>query len=86
MERDVFSPKRVFGTIAAVTSSGMVSTWLGNSPSVTSAPSAVGLKSSTSPTMTPLIFTSARIGSWRPMWDVSSVTSSYSANFLVKMA
>ncbi len=36
--------------------------------------------------MTPRILTSARDGSWSPILEVSRVTSSYSANFLVKVA
>ena len=71
-----FSPKSVLGTIEAVTFSGMVSTWLGNRPRVSSAPSELALMSSTSPTSTPRIFTSARAGSCRPMFDVWTVTRS----------
>ncbi len=71
-----FSPKSVLGTIDAVTLSGIVSTWLGKSPSVSSAPSAVALMSSTSPTMTPRIFTSARAGSCSPILEVSTLTRS----------
>ena len=41
-----------------------------------SAPSAVGRKSMTSPTMTPLIFTSAFSGSCSPMREAFTVTSS----------
>ena len=81
-----FSPKSVLGTIAPVTLLGMVCSWLGKMPRCTWAPSSVALKPSTSPTMTPRIFTSARSGSCSPMVDVSRVTSSKWVNFLVKMA
>ena len=48
----------------------------GKIPRVNLAPSAVAVMSSTSPTMTPRIFTSARAGSCKPITDVSTVTSS----------
>ena len=71
-----FSPNRVLGTIEPVTSAGIVSVWSGKSPSVSSAPSPLDSISRTSPTMTPRILTSARAGSWRPILEVSRVTSS----------
>ena len=76
MRETYFSPKRVLGTIEAVTFSGIVSIWLGNRPRVSWAPSEVALMSSTSPTITPRIFTSARAGSCRPIFDVSTLTRS----------
>ena len=71
-----FSPKSVLGTIEPVTSLGMVSISPGKMPRVSSAPSVVASKSSTSPTITPRTFTSARSGSCRPILLVCSVTSS----------
>ena len=71
-----FSPNSVLGTIEAVTLAGMVSIWLGNSPSVSTAPSADVSAASTSPTMTPRILTSARAGIWSPMLEVWTFTSS----------
>jgi hypothetical protein len=48
------------------------------------APRSVALKPSTSPTMTPRIFTSARSGICSPMVGASRVTSSKWVNFWVK--
>ena len=81
-----FSPNRVLGMIRAVTFAGMVSIESGKRPSVSVAPSRVASVASTSPTWTPRIFTSARAPSCRPILEDRSATSSYSVNFLLKMA
>ena len=79
-----FSPNSVLGTIAPVTLAGIVCSWLGKMPSRTVAPWAVASKPSTSPTMTPRIFTSARSGICSPMVDASRVTSSKWVNLWLK--
>ena len=78
-----FSPNRVFGTIAPVTLLGIVCSWLGKMPSRTFAPWSVAVKPSTSPTITPRIFTSARSGICRPIDEASRVTSSKWVNLCV---
>ena len=84
MRDTYFSPNSVLGTIAAVTLAGIVSQLTGEDAERTVAPWAVASKPSTSPTMTPRIFTSARSGICSPMVDASRVTSSKWVNFLLK--
>ena len=81
-----FCPNRVLGKIAPVTSGWILLTSSGNSPRVSSAPSAVGFMSMTSPTMSPRTLTSARSGSCRPILSALRVISSNSANLLVNWA
>jgi hypothetical protein len=65
------------GAIRAVTFSGIpFAISSGKMPSVSSAPSWSASASSTSPMITPRILTSAREGSCRPIFEVSSETSS----------
>ena len=72
-----FSPNRVLGTIEPVTFAGIVSTSLGYEAQRQLRRRRTSVsKSSTSPTMTPRILTSARLGSWSPIVEVCSVTSS----------
>ena len=71
-----FSPNNVFGTIRAVTFAGITCAWPGKMPSLMSALDPSLLVASTCPTSTPRIFTSARVGSWRPTREDRSCTSS----------
>ena len=73
-----FSPKRVLGTSAAVTLSGIGSILSGLMPRVSVAPSPSDSALLTWPTMTPRTLTSALIGSCMPAELVVSVTSSKS--------